>query len=276
MLYGSEVWGYENISALEAFQFQYFKSVLHLKASTPKCMVYGETGRYPIDVLVKTRMVNFWTKILNGNSNRISTVLYKILHHLNENGMYFSQWLNDIRMTLQNCGLDQYWDNQFDIPHLNSMKVRVKTALQNRYVQNWKTEVDLLSKCLNYRIYKDEFKLENYFVKLPASLANFYCRFRSMNHRLPIEYGRFFRVERAKRKCKLCNNGDIGDEYHYLFICDFFKRDRSLHIPLYFRRQPNTIKLKELMGAEDIDILTQTAIFCKKIVSHFDRIHKFG
>ena len=276
VLYGSEVWGYENISALEAFQFQYFKSVLHLKASTPKCMVYGETGRYPIDVLVKTRMVNFWTKILNGNSNRISTVLYKILHHLNENGMYFSQWLNDIRMTLQNCGLDQYWDNQFDIPHLNSMKVRVKTALQNRYVQNWKTEVDLLSKCLNYRIYKDEFKLENYFVKLPTSLANFYCRFRSMNHRLPIEYGRFFRVERAKRKCKLCNNGDIGDEYHYLFVCDFFKRDRSLHIPLYFRRQPNTIKLKELMGAEDVDILIQTAIFCKKIVSHFYRIHKFG
>ena len=87
VLYGSEVWGYENISALEAFQFQYFKSVLHLKASTPKCMVYGETGRYPIDVLVKTRMVNFWTKILNGNSNRISTVLYKILHHLNENGI---------------------------------------------------------------------------------------------------------------------------------------------------------------------------------------------
>ena len=198
--------------------------MLHLKASTPKCLVYGETGRYPIDVLVKTRMVNFWTKILNGNSNRISTVLYKILHHLNENGMYFFQWLNDIRMKLQNCGLDQYWGNQFEILHFNSMEVRVKTALQNRYVLNWKAEVYLLSKCLNYRIYKDEFKIGNYFVKLPTSLANFYCRLRCMNHRLPIEYGRFFRVERAKRKCKLCNSGDIGDEYHYLFVCYFFKR----------------------------------------------------
>ena len=74
-----------------------------------------------------------------------------------------------MRMTLQNCGLDQYWDNQFDIPHLNSMKVRVKTALQNRYVLNWKAEVDLLGKYLNFRIYKDEFELENYFVKLPSS-----------------------------------------------------------------------------------------------------------
>ena len=47
------VLGYENMSALEGFQFNFFKSALHLKASTPKCMVYGETGIYPIDVLVK-------------------------------------------------------------------------------------------------------------------------------------------------------------------------------------------------------------------------------
>ena len=107
---------------------------MYLKASTPKCIVYGETGRYPIDEHVKTRMVNVWTKIFNGYSNIISTVLYKILHHFNENGMFFSQWLNDVRKILQNCGLDQYWDNKFDIPHLNSMNVRVKTTLQNRYV----------------------------------------------------------------------------------------------------------------------------------------------
>ena len=117
--------------------------------------------------------------------------------------MYFLQWLNDIRTTLQNCRPGQYWENQFDIPHHNSMKIRVKTALRIRYVLNWKAEVALLSKCLNYRIYKDKLNLENYFVKLPASLANFYCRFRCMNHRLPIEYGRFFRIERAKRKCKI-------------------------------------------------------------------------
>ena len=59
LLYGSEVWGYENIKALETFQLKFLKSILRLKASKPNCMVYGETGRYLIDVFVKTRMVNF-------------------------------------------------------------------------------------------------------------------------------------------------------------------------------------------------------------------------
>ena len=35
-----------------------------------------------------------------------------------------------------------------------------------------------------------------------------------MNHRLPIEYGRLPKLERAKRTCKLCRTGDLGDEFH--------------------------------------------------------------
>ena len=40
-LYGSEIWG---------FHFKYCKRLLHLKASTPKAMVYGELGRYPMQI----------------------------------------------------------------------------------------------------------------------------------------------------------------------------------------------------------------------------------
>ena len=54
-----------------------------------------------------------------------------------------------------------------------------------------------------------------------------------MSHRLPIEYGRVFRVDRAKRKCKFRNSGDIGDEYHYLFLCDFFKRDHCIFLCIF-------------------------------------------
>ena len=46
-----------------------------------------------------------------------------------------------------------------------------------------------------------------------------------MNHRLSIEFGRCVNIERADRKCKLCQTGVIGDEYHYLLTC--FKDDRK-------------------------------------------------
>ena len=35
LLYGSEIWGYENCELIESFHFKYCKQLLHLKASTP-------------------------------------------------------------------------------------------------------------------------------------------------------------------------------------------------------------------------------------------------
>ena len=60
LLYGCEVWGYENILILDRLYLKYLKYVLGLKQSTPSCMVYGGTGRFPLSVYIKTRMIAFW------------------------------------------------------------------------------------------------------------------------------------------------------------------------------------------------------------------------
>ena len=60
LLYGCEVWGYENVLILDRFYLKYLKYVLGLKQSTPGCMVYGETGRFPLSVYIKTRMIFFY------------------------------------------------------------------------------------------------------------------------------------------------------------------------------------------------------------------------
>ena len=44
LLYGSEVWGYEDLSRIEVFYRKFLKQILHVKVYTPDCMVYGETG----------------------------------------------------------------------------------------------------------------------------------------------------------------------------------------------------------------------------------------
>ena len=55
------------------------------------------------------------------------------------------------------------------------------------YSLSWKESVFDSPTCLNYRNFKQDLKLENYFNNLPDDLAKSVCHFRSLNHKMPIE-----------------------------------------------------------------------------------------
>ena len=47
----------------------------------------------------------------------------------------------------------------------------------------------------------------------------YYCniiKYKTGNHRLPVDTGRCDVIPSNERKCKLCTTDVIGDEYHYL------------------------------------------------------------
>ena len=67
LLYGSEIWGYEDISQIEVLHRKFLRTILLVNKCTPDCMVYGETGHGPILNHVKCRVVGFWARILKGN-----------------------------------------------------------------------------------------------------------------------------------------------------------------------------------------------------------------
>ena len=46
ILYGCEIWGYDNLKSFERLHLQFCISILKLKDSTPNIMVYGEAGRF--------------------------------------------------------------------------------------------------------------------------------------------------------------------------------------------------------------------------------------
>ena len=67
LLYGSEVWAFENLDILECVHLRICKTILHLKQATPNFMIYGELGRYQISNAAKIRMINYWCKLVKGN-----------------------------------------------------------------------------------------------------------------------------------------------------------------------------------------------------------------
>ena len=50
LLYGCEVWGCANIDAIEVFYRKFLKIILKVGKATPNCIVYGETGRLPLQL----------------------------------------------------------------------------------------------------------------------------------------------------------------------------------------------------------------------------------
>jgi hypothetical protein len=68
-----------------------------------------------------------------------------------------------------------------------------------------------------YKLLKGELKFENYLDILEDKGKFTICIFRTMNHRLPVEAGRWKHIIRENRFCHLCSRRELGDQYHYIF-----------------------------------------------------------
>ena len=110
-------------------------------------------------------------------------------------------------------------------------------------------------------------KFESYIVKLPFDLRKVLCNFRCMNHRLPVEQGRCWGVDRDDRICDLCNSSELGDAFHYLLQCSYFLNERCKMLPYDVYTRPNTDKFKDLLCTDDYITLVKLARFCKIILS---------
>ena len=79
LTYGSEIYGFENLDILEKVHNDFQRKVLKARKSTPIYMLHGETGRYPISIDIKCKMIAFWSRLINGNCNKLSYKMYSFL-----------------------------------------------------------------------------------------------------------------------------------------------------------------------------------------------------
>lgn len=98
LLYGCEVWGFEKLDSIERVHLKFLKHILCLKSSTPNYMVYGETGRFPLSVIVFTRMVSYWCKLISRTNSSITNILYRHLLNQTENTTSTNPWIDCIRV----------------------------------------------------------------------------------------------------------------------------------------------------------------------------------
>ena len=268
-LYGCEVWGYGNIEPLEVFYRSFIKRVLGIGRSTPNCIVYGEVGKYPIVHRIYTRMIAFWIKISEGKASKLSSIMYKLIYRLHQNGSYQSPWLTRIKKILSDSGNPNFWREQEFLAPKGFMKKVIASQLENQYLQEWTAEVDRNRKCISYRIFKDTFSFEPYLKNLHFIDRRSLCKFRTGNHPLPVTKSRYVAGGGGvDTRCTLCDTGDICDEFHVLFICKFFEEHRKKYLKTNYFRRPSTLKMNSLFNS-GCRQTTSLAKFVKIILSHF-------
>jgi hypothetical protein len=258
LTYGSEIWGFSKTDMIEKVQTDFLKYILNVKRSTPHHMIYGELGRLPISCIIKQRIIMFWAKLVSGKRQKISIIMYNLL--LSDSNIHDYEWLKYIKSSLEDLGLNYLWLSQ-SVPNINWLKSIIKQRISDQFVQNWHTSVSDSSKSLFYRTIKNNINLENYLLLLPKRLSIPITKLRLGNHKLPIEKGRWENRSREERICSHCNQNELGDEYHYLFICPFFVDTRKKYIKSKYLLRPNILKVYELFNSKSLPVLRNLSQF---------------
>ena len=133
-------------------------------------------------------------------------------------------------------------------------------------MNEWFKTIKTSKKCYNYRLFKFTFGIENYLTTVPVNMSRCMLRFRTRNNRLPIEKGLFEKIPLEDRCCHLCHQ-DIGDEYHYLLVCNELKTLRQQLVKKYYYSNPNTLKFNALMNTRNKKEYKNLCTFIKHILS---------
>ena len=162
-------------------------------------------------------------------------------------------------------GYGNVWESPYEI-NANWLKLSFKQKVKDQYEQDWNSLVDKSSSGLNYRMFKDIFENNSYFLSLSNYKCHILTAFKIRNHRLSVETGRWYSIPLNERICRLCNYG-IGDEYHYILSCKSINDKRKQYVKPYFYIRLNVIKFHFLMNHSNRLTLNKLCSFIEIIAN---------
>ena len=147
--------------------------------------------------------------------------------------------------------------------------------VKEKYVEFWKHKMANSSKLSFLCTFKKDYKMEKYLtiIKNP-NIRKVMSQFRVSNHKLQIERGRYENIPRDQRICKLCDSGEIEDEFHFTFKCKKFDhlRENSNNIlkTMFELNTTDESKRKLLQHTMSSEDPVAIALFCKFISDCFN------
>lgn len=232
--YSSEIW-YNNKDnvILERVQLKYIKMMLGVANNTSNLATYGETGRFPLFLRQKIKVLKYWHRVVSKPKDSLVYIVYQLLVDLHNSG--FKSWASEI-YELLNVVCPVAWENQRFV-NMNEIN-QIYTVLCDNYIDMWRRGINDVIQNPKLRLYctfKSEFQIEPYLVNIKEfKLRKVLSRFRLSNHELNIEKGRYHKIPKESRYCEVCSKNEfVEDECHFLLYCPSYNDVRQEFFKIY-------------------------------------------
>ena len=164
-----------------------------------------------VQINIKSRMIGFLLSIVSVKESKFSKLMYSIMLKEHEKGSSDFKWIRCINDILVAVGRPDLIKTE-PVINPNIVIMDISRTLSDLYIQEWNEKANVSSKGSQYLLFKDNLNFEKYLINISKFYYSKIIKYRTGNHRLPVETERWDNIPLNERKCKICTTDDIGDE----------------------------------------------------------------
>ena len=177
-----------------------------------------------------------------------------------------------VETILNEYGFGSAWLNQSVVDQTKFI-VLFERRIKDNFIEHCFADIEASTRCRTYKDIKSIHDIEPYLQRdIHSSIRSAFTKLRLSSHRFMVERGRWMKpkVQYIDRKCTLCNDNDIQDEYHIVLKCAYYNEVRRKYIKPYYHRHPSMYKFQELMNKSNKRDAFRLMIFIKIVMKDYD------
>jgi hypothetical protein len=232
IFYGAGVWGTKNFHQPVTIQNRAQRLFLGVHKYACNEAVNGDMGWRSASAKQQLWVLRLWNHLCEMDEDRLCKKFFNIDHKFKR-----SNWSAGVKKMLKSItGDDLYFNSKAPLGTQEAGEV-----LDMADELSWGVQLEKKSKLRTYRIFKNEFKTENYVRKyLSKGSRAVLAQFRVGITPLKIEIGRFYRIPLEFRLCEFCLHHDvIEDETHFLLECCMYNSARAIFFHFILKMEEN-------------------------------------
>ena len=236
--YGCELWGVQDITGIERVRTFGLKGFFNVSSHCQNYVFYGDTGRYPLYICHKIRVLKYWFRLLK-------------MSMLSEKGHH--NWVTDERDLLCMYGFVIVWMCK-EVGSEKLLVRQMKERLIDCYKQHWHTEICNNQHMMFYSSSKSQIQPERFLNNkcFRRSLRNALIKMRLGDSQINCHPYKFSR-NKTLLNCPFCTTEE-ENEFHILFFCPFYKELHINTIPSKCMSKRNKNTLSILITSNSISV----------------------